>query len=177
MVRMRATSVIGAAVVVLALTACSNGNDGQQAAGGGQATGGAPESAGATVAIADGDLGRMLVDAQGRTLYLFLADQGSKSTCYGDCASTWPALTSEGGPTADDGIDASMLGTTERSDGSTQVTADGHPLYRFSGDSAAGDVNGQGIGDVWFVVSPQGTPLKASGGGMSGGGGKPGGGY
>lgn len=109
---------------------------------------------------------------------LFLADQGSQSTCYGDCASTWPALTSEALPTADDGIDASALGTTERSDESTRVTVDGHPLYRFSGNSAAGDVNGEGIGDVWFVVSPQGTPIKASGaGGNSGGGGKPGGGY
>jgi predicted lipoprotein with Yx(FWY)xxD motif len=177
MVRMRAMVVAGAVAFALMLAACSNGDGGGQTDGGGQAggagqaTGGDAMSDGATVAVADGDLGPMLVDSQGRTLYMFLADQGSRSTCYEDCASNWPALTAEGRPSASDGIDASTLGTTERTDGSTQVTFEGHPLYRFSGDSSAGDANGEGIGGVWFVVSPHGTPIKASGGGAKAGGG------
>lgn len=173
MVRMRI--VLGAALVALVLAACSNGgsngSSGGQAAGGGQATGaqgGGQAAGGATVAVADGSLGKMLVDGQGRTLYLFLADESSSSTCAGDCASTWPALTVTGSPTAGDGVQASMLGTTPRQDGGTQVTFDGHPLYTFSGDSAAGDTNGEGIGGVWYVVSPTGTPIKSSGGGSGG---------
>jgi predicted lipoprotein with Yx(FWY)xxD motif len=177
MVRMRMTMVLGAVLFALVLASCSNGstNDssGGQAAGGGQATGaGAGDamsgSGGATVAVADGDLGKMLVDADGRTLYLFLADTGSTSTCAGDCASTWPALTVTGKPTAADGVDAAMLGTSKRPDGGEQVTFDGHPLYTFSGDSAAGDTNGEGIGGVWYVVSPDGTPIKQAGGGSGG---------
>jgi predicted lipoprotein with Yx(FWY)xxD motif len=173
MVRMRTTAVLGAAVVALVLASCAN-DGGQEGGGqaGGQPTGEQAVSGGATVAVADGDLGPMLVDSQGRTLYLFLADTGSRSTCYDDCASNWPALVSDGRPGAGDGIDASMLGTTARTDGSTQVTFEGQPLYRFGGDSAAGDANGQGIGGVWYVVSPQGTPIKDSGsGGKAGGGG------
>jgi predicted lipoprotein with Yx(FWY)xxD motif len=117
-----------------------------------------------TVTVHEGDLGQMLVDSQGRTLYLFLSDSGSKSTCYSDCASNWPALTTDARPTAGDGVEASMLGTTTRTDGTTQVTFDGHPLYRFAGDTAAGDTNGEGIGDVWYAVAPDGTPIKKSGG-------------
>jgi predicted lipoprotein with Yx(FWY)xxD motif len=167
MVDVRMRIMLGAAVFALVLAACSNGGSGGQTEGGGQPAqgdGGATGSGGATVAVANGDLGQMLVDSQGRTLYLFLSDKGSTSTCEADCASTWPALTVTGQPTAGDGVDAATLGTTTRPDGGTQVTIDGHPLYMFSGDAAAGDTNGQGIGGVWFVVSPDGAPIKGSAG-------------
>jgi predicted lipoprotein with Yx(FWY)xxD motif len=117
------------------------------------------------------------VDAGGRTLYLFQQDTGTTSTCSGDCATTWPALTTDGAPTAGDGAQASLLGTTARDDGTTQVTYAGHPLYLFSGDAAPGDTNGQGIGGVWFASTPDGTPAAAAGGSGGGDGGYTRGGY
>jgi predicted lipoprotein with Yx(FWY)xxD motif len=110
----------------------------------------------ATVETADSALGTILVDDAGLTLYLFMNDTDGTSTCYDDCEANWPPLTVDGEPTAGEGADASLLGTTERDDGSTQVTYAGQPLYRFAGDQAAGDVNGQGVGDVWFAVTPEG---------------------
>jgi predicted lipoprotein with Yx(FWY)xxD motif len=110
----------------------------------------------------DSALGTMLVDSKGNTLYVFLQDTGDSSTCTGDCAATWPAFVAKGELKAGGGgdVDESLLGTTKRDDGKTQVTYNGHPLYHFSGDQAPGDTNGQGIGDVWFVVSLVGEPIK-----------------
>jgi predicted lipoprotein with Yx(FWY)xxD motif len=114
----------------------------------------------ATVQAVGSDLGRILADAEGRTLYLFEADTDGISTCYEDCAANWPPLTVEGEPTAGDGADRSLLGTTERDDGSIQVTYADQPLYFFATDQATGDTNGQGIGGVWFVVDPDGQAVK-----------------
>jgi predicted lipoprotein with Yx(FWY)xxD motif len=119
------------------------------------------EEADATVEVASSDLGDIVVDAEeGMTLYVFLADESTESTCYDDCEAAWPPLTVEGEPAAGEGIDASLLGTSERTDGSVQVTLDGHPLYFFAQDESSGDVNGQGVGDVWFVVSPDGAAIQ-----------------
>jgi predicted lipoprotein with Yx(FWY)xxD motif len=120
-------------------------------------------SAGDTLATSDTDLGTVLVDAEGYTLYLFEQDTGTKSTCTGDCAATWPAATVTGEPTAGDGVDASLIGTSPRSDGSTQLTYAGHPLYRFAGDTAPGDLNGQEVGDVWYAVTADGQAASGSG--------------
>lgn len=114
-------------------------------------------AAGATVTVASSDLGDILADGEGRTLYLFDNDEPGTSNCSGDCAQTWPPFTGE--PDAGDGVDAALLGTIERSDGSTQVTYDEMPLYYFAGDSAAGDTNGQSVGDVWWVVGPDGERI------------------
>jgi predicted lipoprotein with Yx(FWY)xxD motif len=117
-----------------------------------------PAAKGATVETAKvQDLGKVLVNEDGLTLYLFTNDTGTKSTCTGDCAATWPALTTDGKPVAGSGADDSKLGTTG-SGGDQQVTYDGHPLYLFSGDSKAGEANGQGIGGIWFAVTPDGEP-------------------
>lgn len=145
---LRIVAVMGTFALLMA--ACSNGEDtgdGTQA----------PDEA--TVAAEESDLGEIVVDAEGRTLYVFLADEGSESTCYDECEDSWPPLTVDGEPVAGEGVDDALLGTSERTDGSTQVTLDGHPLYLFGGDQAAGDVNGQGVGDVWFVVSPSGEAI------------------
>jgi predicted lipoprotein with Yx(FWY)xxD motif len=119
-----------------------------------------PEPTGALVESRSSDLGTIVADAEGMTLYFFLNDTGSESTCYDDCAANWPAYATQGDPQAGTGIDASLLGTTTRTDGTVQVTYNGKPLYLFAGDESAGDTNGQGIGDVWFVVSPAGEPIR-----------------
>lgn len=122
--------------------------------------------AAATLGVASaGSLGSILVDAQGRTLYLFRADTGPTSTCTGACATAWPPLTVTGAPSVGAGGNAALVGTTTRSDGSTQVTYNGHPLYRFSGDSGAGTTNGEGVsafGALWYVVSPSGNQVTGS---------------
>ncbi len=120
----------------------------------------APPEAGVTVDTAESELGTILTDADGRTLYVFLNDSEGESTCYDDCAQTWPALEAEGDLQAGEGVDASLLGTTERQDGALQVTYNAMPLYSFADDAQPGDTNGQGIGDVWFVVSSEGEPIR-----------------
>ena len=114
----------------------------------------------ATVAVAESDLGEILVDAEGLTAYVFFSDEGGESTCYDDCEAAWPPITVDGEPVAGDGVDDSLLGTTERTDGTTQVTYDGQPLYLYSADSAPGDTSGQGVNEVWFVVGPDGAAIE-----------------
>jgi predicted lipoprotein with Yx(FWY)xxD motif len=119
-------------------------------------------------------LGKILVDSQGRTLYLFKKDSGTKSSCTGACAAAWPPLRATGKPTPGTGASASMLATSTRSDGKPQVTYNGHPLYLFSMDKKAGDTNGEGLtafGGAWFAVSSAGAQVSGSpsspGGGSS----------
>ena len=133
---------------------------GPTAVTGATATGstGATATGDATVTVADSSFGEIVADADGNTLYVFLPDEGGASTCYDDCEAAWPPLTVDGAPVGD-GVDASLLGTVEREDGTMQVTLDGWPLYSFSGDEAAGDTNGQGLNEVWYVVAPDGTHI------------------
>jgi predicted lipoprotein with Yx(FWY)xxD motif len=165
--------VMIAVAATLTLAACSNSTSAGGYGGGSSSTSTSsamPAGSAAEVATASvGDLGTVLVDGNGMTLYLFQSDTGSTSTCTGTCASTWPALTTSGSATTGGKADASMLGTSTRSDGTTQVTYDGHPLYLYSGDTAAGQANGEGIGGIWFAVTTQGTPAKSSSGSKSSG--------
>jgi predicted lipoprotein with Yx(FWY)xxD motif len=106
-------------------------------------------------------LGTILVDSQGRTLYLFTHDSGTPSTCGGRCATAWPPLVVTGAPTATSGANAALLGTSKRADGTTQVTYNGHGLYRFVKDQNAGESNGQGVtafGGSWFALTVAGNP-------------------
>ena len=127
------------------------------------AAGGTEGAAGAAmVEVSSTDLGDVLVDGEGMTLYLFTNDeQGGESTCYDQCAENWPALVTDGDVTVGEQLDQAMFSTVAREDGSQQVTANGWPLYYFAGDSAAGDVNGQGVGDVWFAVTPSGEAVSS----------------
>jgi predicted lipoprotein with Yx(FWY)xxD motif len=104
----------------------------------------------------DANLGSFLVDSKGMTLYLFTKDTPNTSNCYNGCASAWPPLLTLGAPTSGTGVDDSLLGTTTRTDGSVQVTYNGWPLYYFANDKAVGDVTGEGVQGVWFVVTPDG---------------------
>jgi predicted lipoprotein with Yx(FWY)xxD motif len=112
-----------------------------------------------TVSLRSTSLGKVIGAADGRTLYLFTADKRGKSDCYGKCASVWPPLIAAR-PTVGSGLNASMLGTTKRTDRKLQVTYNGHPLYFFAKDAKAGDVRGEGIvhfGGTWSVVSAAGA--------------------
>jgi predicted lipoprotein with Yx(FWY)xxD motif len=169
------TFLAGAAVVpllALAVAACGGGSSAATAASPPKTTSGAS----ATVGVANSSLGSILVNAQGRTLYLFKADVGAQSACSGACAAAWPPLVANGTPTAGSGVTASKLGTITRSDGNRQVTYGGHPLYLFIKDKKAGDVTGQGVtafGAAWFALTPSGNQASApasssgSGGGSS----------
>lgn len=130
------------------------GDDGDASAG---------EQGAATVATAEVEgFGELLVDGEGMTLYLFDPDEQGPSTCYDDCAANWPPLVVEGEPVAGDGVDADLLGTAERDDGSVQVTYDGWPLYHWAADQEPGDASGQGVEDVWWVVEPDGSAIRES---------------
>jgi predicted lipoprotein with Yx(FWY)xxD motif len=154
--------------IAVALAACSNGSTTTAPAAGGTTSSSSGATSGATVQTTDNaDFGTILTDADGRTLYLFEQDQGTTTACTTGCSSTWPALTADGKPTAGDGVDASLLGTAKQADGTVQVTYDGHLVYRYSGDAAAGDTNGEGISGVWFVVSAAGEPVQQAGGGAT----------
>jgi predicted lipoprotein with Yx(FWY)xxD motif len=152
----------------LALAACSNSSTSSPAGGGTSSSSSSSSDAGVTLQLTSAaGFGSILTDAQGRSLYLFEQDTTSKSTCNVGCAPTWPALTVTGQPIAGDGVDSSLLGTTMRDDGTTQVTYAGHPVYTYSGDGAAGDTNGEGVGGIWFLVSAKGEAVMQSGGGSS----------
>ncbi len=107
-----------------------------------------PQATGAAIAVGSSRLGSILVDSSGRTLYLFVADSGTASTCNSaGCVQNWPA---------------SLLGTTKRGDGTEEVTYAGHPLYYFIADKKPGDITGQNIdafGGPWYVVSPAGVQI------------------
>ena len=118
------------------------------------ATGGTMVNLGKTDA-----LGSFLVDDKGMTLYLFTKDTPNTTTCYDKCATAWPPLLTTGNPVAGEGVDASKFGTTKRTDGTDQVTYNGWPLYYYAKDKASGDVVGQNVGNVWFVVSPAGDKV------------------
>ena len=116
----------------------------------------------ASVSLRTTKLGAVLVNAKGRTLYLFTKDKGAKSSCSGTCVKYWPPAITRAKPTAGSGLKAALLGTTTRSDGSKQLTYNHHPLYGFALDKAAGQTNGQGqtaFGGRWWAVSGHGTAV------------------
>jgi predicted lipoprotein with Yx(FWY)xxD motif len=126
-----------------------------------------PSAGAATIAVAsNSSLGQILVDGKGMTVYLFEKDSGTTSACYGSCAAVWPPVLTGGAPQAGTGANASLLGTTKRTDGTVEVTYAGHPLYYFVRDKAPGDATGQGVngfGALWWVMSPSGAAVKAKG--------------
>lgn len=130
----------------------------QAAVGSMEPSAAASASAATVTAATSGSLGDYLAGPDGKTVYVFLNDSPGTTTCYDSCQQTWPPLLVDAGatPTAGDGITAT-LGTIQRDDGSTQVTLDGWPLYFFAGDGAAGDTNGQGLNNIWYVARPDGS--------------------
>ncbi len=177
-------SAIAVAVALLA-TACSSSSTGKAPSGVPVAAGGsaAAGAAAGTIGLRSGPLGSYLADGTGRSLYLFTSDGANSSSCTSTCSTYWPALAGNGKPAAATGVNAGLLATFARSDGARQVSYDGHPLYYFALDSAAGDTKGQGLNDFgakWWLVDPSGKPITGgssaaaptgSSGGSNGGGG------
>ncbi len=162
-----------AAAAVLA-TACSSGgtssspSSSASSAAAGSSSAAASAAAGSssamTVDVQTGKGKSFLTDGSGRSLYLFASDTKTKSTCSGACATAWPPLIAKGAPTAGTGANPSDLGTITRSDGTKQISYDGHALYYFSGDQAAGQTNGEGIngfGALWYLVAPSGKQVTS----------------
>jgi predicted lipoprotein with Yx(FWY)xxD motif len=146
----------GAAIGLAALTACGGGNY--------QATGKAPGPAEVKLAATQStSLGAIVADSAGHTLYRFDADSvsPSKSNCNDACALIWPPALAGSGDPALAGIEARLVGTVTRADGSKQLTLNGSPLYRFSKDSKPGDTLGQGIMGTWFASTPDGDKASA----------------
>ena len=110
----------------------------------------------ATVKTAQTGIGTVLVDADGKTLYLFANDQGTTSAVPPNILQAWPPLTVTGAPVAGQDVEKSKLGTAPQPDGQTWVTYNGHLLYRFSGDASAGQTNGHKLGNVWYAVTAAG---------------------
>jgi predicted lipoprotein with Yx(FWY)xxD motif len=125
---------------------------------------GVPVTGEATVNVAEvGTYGSALVNGDGMPLYVFSLDTGGTSACKDDCAAEWVPLASQGTPAAGEGVDATLLGTITREDGTMQVTYNGHPLYTFVDDTAPGDATGQGMDDfdgIWNLISPTGDPIQ-----------------
>jgi predicted lipoprotein with Yx(FWY)xxD motif len=164
-------SVAVLAALALIAAACSGGgasSSGGGLYGAGPATSSAAASpAAAVVGLRGSMLGQILVDGQGRTLYLFEADRAGRSSCEGACAGAWPPYLSDGAPKAGAGVAGGLLGTAMRGGdgGGAQVTYHGHPLYYYVGDNGPGDTAGQGLdqfGARWFVLAPSGNEVGAS---------------
>jgi predicted lipoprotein with Yx(FWY)xxD motif len=158
-------------LAALALAAGCGGDD--SSSSGSEPASSASSGNGATVAVADNsELGQILVDGEGRTLYLFEKDQSNRSRCNGNCAKVWPPYTTRGDPKASEGAVTAMLGTLKRNDGSTQVTYNGAPLYLFTSDVEAGDTRGNELdqfGAEWYALRPNGEKAEGTqGGGDSG---------
>ena len=151
---------LGAGACALIVAGCGGG--GTSRGGYGAGTPSKSSASGTTVGVKRSGLGTVLVDTKGRTLYLFEADKTTKSTCYGACAGIWPPLAAGGAPKAGPHVVTSELGTTKRTDGTSEVTYHGHPLYYYAGDAQPGDTNGQALnqfGAEWYVLAPSGNKI------------------
>ncbi|HEY1822609.1 MAG TPA: hypothetical protein VGG83_22010 [Trebonia sp.] len=172
-----AAGVGGAVGAALLVAACSSGSSSAQAASspaasspaasaaGGSASASASASGGTVITTATSSGNTFLTDGSGRAVYLWAKDGKNMSACTGACAGAWPPVTATGTVTASGSATSSELGTITRSDGTKQVTYDGHPLYYFSGDSGAGTATGQGndgFGAKWWLVAPSGSDVTAS---------------
>ncbi|WP_187270696.1 COG4315 family predicted lipoprotein [Lacisediminihabitans profunda] len=158
------SSLLGAALVALALAGCASSGTSSGAYGSAQSSSSpAPATASADIAVGTTTLGKVIVDGTGLTAYVFDKDtpNSGSSACTGQCASLWPAITSKSATPQVSGI-TGKIGTITGVEGGKQVTVNGRPIYTFAQDKAPGDINGQGVGGIWYVVSPSGDEIKSA---------------
>lgn len=168
----RTTFGLGCLVALLALAVAGCGGGGSSSSsessmGSGAASTTASPEAGQAVLTSGSvsGLGTVLVDSEGMTVYEFAKDQGTTSSCYGECEKAWPPVISKGQPSAGEGAMASQLGTTKRKDGTLQVTYAGHPLYTFVEDKAPGEATGNGseaFGGIWWALDESGSAVEST---------------
>jgi predicted lipoprotein with Yx(FWY)xxD motif len=164
-------AMVGAAIAVAGCGSSSSGSSSSSAttpapAGSTAAAQAAPKSTGVRVSVRKVSFGKVLVGPNGHTVYLFLKDKGTKSNCSGKCAHVWTPLVTTGRPQAASGLTASMLATTKRANGTTQVTYGGHPLYFYEDDKRPGTTEGEGskeFGAEWYAVGPNGKKVEKEG--------------
>jgi len=170
-------ATLGVAIALFVIAGCGGSSDSSTSAGGGggsaydgtstsdtgstAASGGSSDVAGDGIVKTDdnADLGEIIVDSQGFTLYDFHKDKGTESACYDACAEVWPPLLTKGDPQGQGATMRSLLGTTQRTDGTTQVTYNGHPVYAYQGDSQPGETNGNDFsqfGAQWYALTAAG---------------------
>ncbi|TCC02870.1 hypothetical protein [Kribbella soli] len=151
------------------LTACGS-DDSPAGAAPSSSAGSSPSAAAVKLATATvGDYGKVIVDGNGRTVYVFDKDTSGTSNCSGDCLAKWPVVPAGDGTPQLDGIDASLVSTVTRADGSKQLAIKGLPLYLFASDSDAGEAKGQAVGGVWWVVGADGQKITTKPGGSGNG--------
>jgi predicted lipoprotein with Yx(FWY)xxD motif len=166
---MRRTLMVSvvSALGALALVGCSSGSDSgseDEAVTSSPTTQESQSPAGSAMAAdlstADSSLGTIVVDGKGMTAYYFLKDvkDSGSSACVDQCAAAWPAIVSESDTPSVDGVTAEV-GTIPTADGRKQITLDGRPVYTYAQDMAPGDVNGQGVNEVWYVIAPDGSEV------------------
>jgi predicted lipoprotein with Yx(FWY)xxD motif len=170
-------ALVPVVVAALALSACGGDDDDSSAEGttttttaarDGSTTSSTAGTSEFVVGVANTDLGDTLVDAEGKTLYIFDADSNGKSSCNAGCDATWPPLVTTGDVTVSEDLDSSLFATIQRDDGSTQVTVDGKPLYTYAADANPGDTTGDAVGGVWHAAGTDGSALGGDGTGDSG---------
>jgi predicted lipoprotein with Yx(FWY)xxD motif len=163
--------VIGAAAWGLLLTGCGGDDDDDSGATDAAAIApsttaevgsAAPAGKGTTIQVSSSDYGQVLFDGEDQAIYLFDKEDGSTSECYGDCATAWPPVLTNGEPQGGKGVDASLLGTIKRNDGTTQVIYKGHALYYYAHEGPAQVLcqNVDEFGGLWLVVTPDGEPVR-----------------
>ncbi|MFC4786439.1 COG4315 family predicted lipoprotein [Nocardioides sp. MAHUQ-72] len=165
----RPALLVGAGLLLLA--ACGSGGGGGSSS---PSTGSSPSGGTGSVAVGSTSAGTVLVDPAGMTLYAFANDSKGHSTCSGSCATYWPPVPGADAPNGATSSVMAKFGTIKRSDGSSQLTVNGFPMYTYAGDSAPGQANGQGkdlSGGLWWVVAPDGSWVEGSGAPSGAGGG------
>lgn len=165
----RLSRLLAAGSVALVVAACGQTGGAATATPAGPAAtamaseGAAGSAAVITIDLQQGTVGAFLTGKAGMTLYVFSKDAANTSNCSGSCAATWPPFVLGAGETAVAGTGVTgSVGTLTRSDGSTQVTIGGKPVYYYSGDSAAGQTNGQGLEGLWYVAGADGSPVQGA---------------
>ncbi len=163
-------AALSLAALALIAAGCGGSSSGSSSSGASTAASGGEGSGSATaISAAEApELGMVLVDSEGFTVYSFARDKGATSSCYGACAEAWPPVIVKGKPAAGEGAMSSELGTAKRRDGTLQVTYAGHPLYTFVEDRSPGEANGNGstaFGGEWNALEESGAPAVASAGG------------
>lgn len=154
------TAALAAAPLLLALAACGSSGDGKDGSKGGSAAASAKGRQSIEIQVVKSDIGPILADRTGRTLYAFTKDKADNSNCDAQCIAVWPTLSGRTQATAGPGAEKVLISGISRTKGAVQTAYNRWPLYYYVGDAGAGDTNGQGLDNAWFVIGADGKLIK-----------------